>query len=105
MSLTRRHWPLGFASLFIASTMFSSQVRVLDAQTVEADTFTRPDGSVCYAATLTPPTAKPDIMSHDILVLFDTSASQAGEYREKAFETLEVFLGALRPEDRVQLSA
>jgi hypothetical protein len=54
---------------------------------------------------LTPQIAKPEARAHDILIMLDTSASQAGEFRDKAIETLEVLLGALGPEDRVQLNA
>src|SRR5262245_31755010 len=41
----------------------------------------------------------------DIVVLFDTSARQAGRFREEAFATLKSILQTLDPADRVKLVA
>jgi hypothetical protein len=79
--------------------------RAEQAAAVTAETFARPDGSSCYSVSLTPQAAKPAAGPSDVLVMFDTSASQAGDYREKALETLDVLLGALGSQDRVQLTA
>src|SRR5262245_60808489 len=43
--------------------------------------------------------------SHDILVIFDTSASQNGEFRTRGLATLRAFLSKLNPTDRVCLMA
>ncbi len=39
--------------------------------------------------------------AHDIVVVFDTSASQSGEFRERGLVTLQAFLAKLNPADRV----
>ena len=39
------------------------------------------------------------------MILFDTSASQTGPYRDTSFAALEACIAKLRPEDRVQLLA
>jgi von Willebrand factor type A domain len=68
------------------------------------DTFTAADGATYFALSL-PPVAAPASESHDLVVLFDTSASQAGAYREDALDALSGFLNALGKNDRVQLAA
>ena len=52
-----------------------------------------------------PPVAAPASESHDLVVLFDTSASQTGVYREEALDALGGFLNASGKNDRVQLVA
>lgn len=47
----------------------------------------------------------PRAESHDIVVVFDTSASQAGEFRTRATAVLEKFLESLDSKDRVLLMA
>ncbi len=68
------------------------------------DTFQATDGATYFALSL-PPVAAPASGSHDLVVLFDTSASQTGAYREDALEALGGFLNALGKDDRVQLVA
>jgi hypothetical protein len=74
--------------------------------TVEAsriDTYTK-DGATYFALSLQPAAdAAAPAESRDIVVLFDTSASQTGEYRDKALAVLQNFLSALGPKDRVHL--
>ncbi|MDA7978090.1 MAG: hypothetical protein MPJ50_04890 [Pirellulales bacterium] len=43
--------------------------------------------------------------SHDITVLFDTSATHMADFRAKSLATLDVMLNALGPQDRVRLVA
>ncbi|MBL8830191.1 MAG: VWA domain-containing protein [Planctomycetaceae bacterium] len=73
---------------------------------VGVDTFARPNGEMFYALGVaaksnTAPEARP----HDIVVLFDTSASQSGEFREKALTALKSFLDTLSDQERVRLLA
>jgi tetratricopeptide (TPR) repeat protein len=68
------------------------------------DTFTASDGATYFALSL-PPVKAPASDTHDMIVLFDTSASQTGVYRDKALEALGGFLSALGAKDRVQLVA
>ena len=41
----------------------------------------------------------------DVVILFDTSASQAGMYRETALAAVDACLAKLGPQDRVQIVA
>ncbi|HEX4129628.1 MAG TPA: hypothetical protein VHZ24_06265 [Pirellulales bacterium] len=97
------------ASLLLLSTgadkVHAGDGQAVNAQTVAADAFTTTDSQACYALALTPQAAKPAMAGHDVLVLFDTSASQVGAFRDKALETLNVVLSSLPPSDRVNLAA
>ena len=71
--------------------------------TARFDTYAKPDGATYFALSLMPKKASAPAASNDIVVLFDTSASQTGYYREKALQTLNVFLSSLNDQDRVAL--
>jgi hypothetical protein len=58
-----------------------------------------------FALSLSPNVAQPLVGPHDLVVLFDTSASQAGEYRDRGFQALHALLESLSPDDRVNLLA
>jgi hypothetical protein len=74
--------------------------------TAELKTYQRGEGETFFALSLTPPaTAQGQSTSRDVVILFDTSASQAGMYRETALAALEACLAKLDPQDRVQLIA
>ncbi len=71
------------------------------------ETFAAADGSEYFALAVLPgadqrpaaPTAR------DIVVLFDTSASQVNHFRDKGLDALEFFLGSLGENDHVRLMA
>ncbi len=72
----------------------------------ELSTYQRENGETFFALSLTPSADAADrAQPRDIVILFDTSASQAGPYRDTAMAALEACLAKLRPEDRVQLLA
>ncbi|QDT72177.1 VWA domain-containing protein [Lacipirellula limnantheis] len=58
-----------------------------------------------YAVSLAPEMASKEVDSVDVVVLFDTSASQQGAYRETALEALKSLAADLRPNDRLQIVA
>jgi hypothetical protein len=58
-----------------------------------------------FALSMSPNVAQPRTPAHDFVVLFDTSASQAGVYRARALEALGAFVQTLPPGDRVCLWA
>ena len=58
-----------------------------------------------FALSLSPAVPRPAVKPRDVVILFDTSASQSGAYREKALVALESTLAALAPADRVRLYA
>ncbi len=69
------------------------------------ETFVKADGAGVFALTLSPNVAAPASPPHQLAVIFDTSASQTGVYREKALAVLETLLRELAQEDRVALLA
>ncbi len=74
--------------------------------TAEASRFYsyKKDGASYFAISLQPSaTAAPMVEAHDIVVMFDTSASQTGHYREKGLEILRTLLSGLGDKDRVHL--
>ena len=68
-------------------------------------TYDSSTGETFFALSLTPPPAPAAQESREIVVLFDTSASQTGLYRTDALAALKVLLGQLGEADRVQLMA
>ncbi len=73
--------------------------------TSRLESFAAPGGETYFALSLTPENASPQAAGHDVVVLFDTSASQTGPFRQKALATLDAFLGGLSEDDRVDLMA
>ena len=69
------------------------------------DTFANPDGVSSFALSMKPAAVAPTPGARDIVVLFNTSASQTGDYRAKAIEALKGFLAGLAAGDRVRLVA
>ena len=59
------------------------------------DSFTHPDGANYFALSLRPAEGVPAPAAHDVVVLFDTSASQTGDFRDQAIAALKSFLGSL----------
>ena len=68
-------------------------------------TYQAKGGPTYFAYSMTPSADQASARPSDVVVLFDTSASQTGAYRETAFAALESALAKLRPEDRVALVA
>ncbi|MEN6458868.1 MAG: hypothetical protein ABFC63_08050 [Thermoguttaceae bacterium] len=69
------------------------------------DAFSAPDGTHYFAISLKPEATAPAAAPRDIVVLFNTSASQTGDYRAKALDALKSFLASLPQGDRVRLMA
>ena len=76
-----------------------------DPVVVGMETFSAPDGTGSFALTMKLATAAPVAGPRDVMILFNTSAAQNGEYRAKGLETLKAALAALPNNDRVQLMA
>jgi hypothetical protein len=68
-------------------------------------TYKAESGPTYFAYSMTPSAEQAVDRPSDVVILFDTSASQTGAYRETAFAALEAALAKLRPEDRVALLA
>ena len=113
MSMSLRRSRMGLR--FVASTCallglcVASPGAALWAQAPAArmETFAAADGSEYFALAVLPGAdQRPAAPSaHDIVVLFDTSASQVNHFRDKGLDALEFFLGSLGENDRVRLMA
>lgn len=68
-------------------------------------TFDSSTGEKYFALSLKPDHLGPPVGAHDVVVLFDTSASQTGMYRDDAIAALESMVDTLGPNDRVKLVA
>ncbi len=68
-------------------------------------TYQADNGPTYYAYSMTPPADQVTPRPSDVVILFDTSASQTGAYRDTALAALDALLAKLRPEDRVALVA
>ncbi len=72
-------------------------------QASHLETYQAPDGTDYFALSLMPQQAIPLAESRDIVILFDTSASQSGVYRDKALAALRDLTATLGDKDRVAL--
>lgn len=78
------------------------------AQSKEAarmESFAKPNGDSYFALSLVPQAALSPTESSDVVILFDTSASQLGAYRETGLEVLKGLLATLGDKDHVKLVA
>src|SRR5262245_9943422 len=62
-------------------------------------------GQTHFALSLLPALKADPEQLNEVVILVDTSASQAGRYRDAALAALDSLLANLRPSDRVQLMA
>ena len=85
--------------------IFQAAAEAQAAPPARLDTFVTGAGDGYFSLSLTPTTAQPQRRPCDIVVVFDTSASQIGPYRDKALAAVEALLTSLGPQDRVQLIA
>ena len=69
------------------------------------ESFAKPNGDSYFALSLVPQTALSPAESSEVVILFDTSASQLGAYRETGLEVLNGLLATLGDKDRVKLVA
>lgn len=92
--------------LAFAATMSSLPGRsYVSAAESRLTTFDSSTGEKYFALSLKPDNLGPPAAAHDVVVLFDTSASQTGMYRDDALAALEAMVDTLGPNDRVKLVA
>ena len=68
-------------------------------------TYEQAPGETYFALSVMPKVAADPAQTNEIVVLFDTSASQAGAFRDDAMAALGTMLRGLGPQDRVKLMA
>ncbi len=76
-----------------------------DNSKAPVETFVKPGGDTYFALSIAPQIAKPALRPTDVTIVFDTSASQAGDYRIKGLAALDEVLANLTSNDRVRLFA
>src|SRR5262245_19988493 len=91
------------AGFVVCAALAASTVRA-EPQTARLSTYATNDQSY-FALSLLPATAADPAQRNELVLLVDTSASQAGPIRQSALEALDALLAGLRPADRVQLVA
>ena len=106
-NLSRSVWCAG---LLVAGTLHAALHQAAAAEPASAsgiifETYARSGEPAYFAIKLSPQVKQPRAQGFDIVVLFDTSASQVGEYRSKAKGSLESLLRAVSNDDRVALLA
>ncbi|MCD4727178.1 MAG: hypothetical protein K8R46_05930, partial [Pirellulales bacterium] len=96
--------PLAMAAFFVLADK-PATAAAPSSIAVGVETFLVPDGGDYFALSMKPEGMAPAAGPHDIVVLFNTSASQTGEFRAKALGALKGFLAGLGAGDRVRLMA
>jgi len=86
---------------FVATTSAYAQVETA----ARLATYKKSTGEVYFALSVSPDAVGATVDEADVVVLFDTSASQIGLFRNDSLNCLERFLEGLRETDRVQLFA
>jgi tetratricopeptide (TPR) repeat protein len=75
------------------------------SETARMEAYAKPDGASYFSLSLVPQATLAPTDSCDVVVLFDTSASQMGPYRDKGLDVLRGLLSTLGDKDRVKLVA
>jgi len=95
-----------FSLSLLLLTASAGNVRAAESgPSARLETFVAPDGQGYFAMSLKPSLVQPKRSGHEVVILFDTSASQAGAIREKALAALESLVASLEVKDRVALLA
>jgi len=106
MSRHRFLLPALFAlTTFVAATAWSVDPPAKPTRAARLATFAPAEGEVNFALSVSAPLPDTAEQGRDLVVLFDTSASQNGEYRTDAMGALASLLEGLAPNDRVKLFA
>ena len=94
------------AALSVAALLLTvAQSAPTSPEAARLDSYTATDGTNYFALCVAPNVAVPAAPAHDVVVLFDTSATQIDEYRVRGLAALSTLLAGLAPTDRVQLLA
>src|SRR4029079_12198383 len=100
MSTRKSAW----LTVAIVSTLMLGGVGRAETLTARLGTFEK-DGRDYFALSLLPQAAADVSQKNDVVILVDTSASQAGRYRAEEMAALNAMLSSFGPNDRVQLMA
>src|SRR5262245_15028534 len=99
MSTRKFAWLTAIAAALVVEATASGQSGSARLATYEKS------GQEYFALSLMPPVAADPTQKNDVVILVDTSASQAGRYRSDAAAAVQSLLATLAPDDRVELMA
>jgi hypothetical protein len=105
MSKRNHFWLTAVPLVMLATTFVVAADPAGSPPSSNLVTYDSPAGETFFALSLHPTEQIPATGGHDIAVLFDTSASQTGAYRDDALKALKSMLTSLGPDDRVKLMA
>ena len=91
--------------LLLVCSLLSLAQETSSAAEAKVEAYRATDGTNYFAMALTAPDLEATSDARDIVVLFDTSASQAGEFRQQGLKVVEAFVSSLGSADRVSLIA
>ncbi len=106
--LLRRSLVLALLPVFtlaLATSLVAEETAKLGTEAARLATFDDGSGDVHFALSVTPQVAPDATQKNDVVILFDTSASQSGLYRDDALEALSAMIRGLGKNDRVKLVA
>lgn len=96
---------LALATSLVAQDTAKLSTVKLGTEAARLATFDDGSGDVHFALSLTPQVAPDASQKNDVVILFDTSASQSGLYRDDAVEAMNAMIRGLGKNDRVKLMA
>jgi uncharacterized membrane protein YgcG len=109
MSMRSQFWLAGLTVLVFGLAALpnagSTQAAQPGGETARLATYENAAGEMFFAASLVPKQGSDPQQTNEVVVLFDTSASQAGVFRDDALTALRGMLSKLSPNDRVKLIA
>ncbi|MFP6671284.1 MAG: hypothetical protein VB857_07715, partial [Pirellulaceae bacterium] len=100
-----KHWACLPLVLMWVTVTFAAPPKGEVSPAAQMTTFAKPSGETFFALSVKPNVEVKPIASHDVLVLFDTSASQTGLYRKDSLAALQTMLAAYPETVRVKLVA
>jgi hypothetical protein len=97
----------GFIGWFDAASARAGQpaASATKSPTARLETYVKADGEGFFAVNLWPAAAQPAASPLQLAVIFDTSASQTGSFRQQGLAALETLLAEQAPENRIALIA
>ena len=97
------------ASALFASTLMAQDILLDEPVSTSAEMYTYKDaasGEQYFALSVSPTPAETPVAGRNVVIVADTSASIAADYRQQQLETIKTFVGSLNPEtDKVCLVA
>jgi hypothetical protein len=101
MSKSRQLWQV----TAVIATLTTAAIAAGDEAVGRLATYEKAPGESYFALSVMPKVAAQPATAKEVVVLFDTSASQAGTFRDDALVALDALLKGLGPDDRVKLMA